>query len=301
MTLDWALSGFHIKGEFADGPFTVFMRSEYDQRFAVEADGVFTERPLLKAGEGSFSFRLPFGAHELKVLKDTEVSKKGQRSEMCGISFSGRLLGKPEAPKMRIEIIGDSISSGLGSLGRYKAGEAWSFEDHSAVHSFSYLVPKALGAEADVISKGGIGVVKEEGGRTMPELYPYLAGYRDTETRYDFSKVHTDMVFLELSGNDGKQPEEALKKGYPAFIQTLRKIHGPEKPIVWIGKNKRIEELVRAYKEEQKDEHLYLCQYTYGGSGSAAKPEQKSGHPNAKEQEEFSEAILAFLKENEFA
>lgn len=295
LTLDWSLSGISFVADFSDSKCTLYVRSGYKQRIAVEIDGEITERPLVNEGAESIEFSVPLGIHAVRLLKDTEVSVKGLCSELLGIEFQGHFLEKPEEQKMRMEIIGDSIASGLGVLGIYQQGKDWSFEDHSAVHSFAYLVPKALQAEAIVISKGGVGTIKDSAGKNMPDLYPYLAGYRDTETLFDFSENKTDLVLFELSGNDLRYSDEELKESYLAFLHKLRSVHGPEKPIVWVGKSSRIEAIVRSVKEKEQDSHLFLCQFSYGGSGSAALVTQTSGHPNVKEQAELADAIVTFL------
>ena len=57
-------------------------------------------------------------------------------------------------------------------------------------------------------------------------------------------------------------------------------------------------ELIENENTGDSDKMLFAVQHDYGGAGSAALETQSAGHPDAKGQEGFADAIIKCLKQN---
>ena len=298
VAVDWTPSGVELHVQSTGGNFTVHYSCGTAAYFAVNVDGQKLDRFYCLAGKSSFSFPLGAGEHTVTLLKDS--SPGTSKTALDSVEFAGTLLEKPADKAFYIEFIGDSIACGSGSLGRYKAGEAWKSADHSGTNSFCYFLSSSLDADYSVVAKGGIGLLKESDGHTMPEIYEKTAGLRDSTALYDFARV-PDLVILELGANDSAKTysEEEYFSALSKMVKTIREKYGEKVPIVWVGKSEaHFASATRLAGLASQKGKLFAFQYTYGGSGSAALATQSSGHPNSAEQKAFADAIEAFLREN---
>ena len=295
LNLDFSASGFEMQVESKGNPMTIEYTAGYDLYLAVFVDGKQVDRPLLSTGFGTLTIPLKAGVHTVMVLKETEVQTNGSSLQLMTMDFDGKLLEKPADRDLYIEFIGDSISCGDGSLGKYTAGEKWVLQDHSGTHGFAYLTAQMLGADWSVFARGGIGLIKPAGDYTAGQLYPYVNLYRDKLTRYVPSRT-PDIVVVELGANDDKNDTAGFVAAYNSLVEQIREMYGPDVKIVWTGKNYSQYNSAQYVAQQREDPNMFAFPFTYGGSGSAALATQKEGHPSAAEQQAYADALAGYLR-----
>lgn len=301
LTCDWSLNGFTIRVNAKGGTFKVHYETSYNPFFVAHVDGEEVFRGECPSENTEFEFQVPAGEHTIDIYKETEVSTSiGNKVDLTGITFEGEILKREPDKDLLIEVIGDSISCGDGSLGVYTKGQKWSKEDHSATHSFTYYLQEKLDADVTLCGRGGIGLCKDAGGFTMDILYDGLCFYRD-KTPFKPERI-PDVIVLEMGANDGSSTctEQEYSDKLENFIQHLRGLYGKDTAIVWVGKSVTHYESMRRIilNTGDSDKMLFAVQHDYGGAGSAALETQSAGHPDAKGQEGFADAIIKCLKQN---
>jgi lysophospholipase L1-like esterase len=139
------------------------------------------------------------------------------------------------APLRRIEVIGDSISTGYGNEGPDKTCH---FSPETENHFLTYgaIAARGVGAELVTIAWSGKGVFSNRGSAVdtivMPTLWKRTLPERD-DSRWDFAAYQPDAVVVNLGSNDFA-PEVAdyspFDRTYLAFIRDVR-AHYPKAAI----------------------------------------------------------------------
>ena len=222
----WPGSGFEIRVKSDGGPFKIRYSVGKSEAtlpyFNIYVDGALVERAVFK-GNGKYFLELSEGEHTIALYRDS-ANSPAEACNFMNIDFEGDVLDKPENKERYIELIGDSISSGLGSLGQYTEDVDWMASEHSVSSSFGFYVAEEFDADISVIAKGGIGLLAASNGKTMLDLYPYVNGYLSDE-KYSFERK-PDLVIVALSANDStkkysdEQFEEALKEMYRQIFSS---------------------------------------------------------------------------------
>ncbi|MBE5801269.1 MAG: hypothetical protein E7319_03175 [Clostridiales bacterium] len=187
------------------------------------------------------------------LMKETQPMPASPEATVIlhGIRYDGELLELPQ-PKLRIEFVGDSLTSAEGSLAP-KDNDEWISIWFSACANYTHYAAQELGAERRVLSQSGYGVswdweLKTEG--NMADGYRQIAGVlkgeaaekRGCQKAYDFTSWKADVVCVRLLTNDigamrrAERVEELLPvlTGKVAdFIKTIRECN-PQAKIVWI-------------------------------------------------------------------
>jgi lysophospholipase L1-like esterase len=171
---------------------------------------------------------LEAGRHDLQITKRTEAYN-GMGQFMGIYVDKGTALSKPPRPRLKVEIIGDSISCGYGNdTTDLLCGDVKPFENNYM--TYGAITSRALGAEFHVVAVSGIGMVKNYGSvnATSPDPLPF---YYDrvlfrSEMKWDFDSWTPDIVLLHLGTNDySAQPRPALadfKAAYRKFVDRVR-------------------------------------------------------------------------------
>ena len=189
----------------------------------VEVDGKPTMKLALGKGTHLYNLAsgLPAGAHTVRLMKSTEA--------FCGITqihgfqlSAGGSLAAIEPATRHLEVIGDSISCGLGDEG--SPNESKDVADwENAYNTYGAITARRFGADYACVAWSGFKMWPD---RMIPDLYDdILTG--DKSVKWDFSKFIPDAILINLSGNDfgwhGPDPDEAGWTGaYEAFIARLR-------------------------------------------------------------------------------
>lgn len=204
--------------------------------FTVLVDGM--ERPRLSTMSGERTYQivsgLTPGTHQVEIYRRTEASFGATR--FFGVELNGgELLPPPPARLHRLELIGDSISTGYGNEG---ADSSCSFEARTQNHWLTYgaIAARNLAAELVTVAWSGKGVIynyDEDKNQPLPELYA-RAVPSDAQSSWDFGKWQPEVVVINLGTNDfstGNDPAQLLfVEAYKDFLAQLRDNY----PNAWI-------------------------------------------------------------------
>ena len=228
-----------------------------------------------------------------------------------------RLNGEAEELKprdLKIEFVGDSLTSGEGSLAP-RDNDEWITIWFSACGNYSDVACQELNAERRVLSQSGWGVCwdwehKPEG--NMTEHYEEIAGVLrgpDAEKRgcgllNDFGAWQPDIVCIRLGTNDwgGMNQKGSLEQDREAFItgcgELLGKVrkNNPKAKIVWIlpGTDCHPEMSAEAVERARREGMTDVFTFTLPDYG----PEDMGAryHPNAEWNRMAGRLLAEFLR-----
>ena len=170
VNLFWTGSG--IEFIYTGSEIQVEVNADYDAYepwLAVELNGVQIGRVPLNKGKNEVClFRgMTVGKPKhVRILKEVQAMHQdpGHLLQIVGLQYAdGEFLQLPE-PKYRLEFVGDSITSGEGTVGAVYE-EDWISAFFSAENTYPRMVADALSAEYRVISQSGWGyaiILREE-------------------------------------------------------------------------------------------------------------------------------------------
>lgn len=179
---------------------------------------------------------LPDGPHVVELYKRSEA--ENGTTQFLGYDFGGgKLLPPPLRKTRRIEIIGDSVSSGYGvegvGLGPDCPGPDYASRYENFRLSMGARLGEMFGAEVAGTVFAGKGVAKNvwtADKETMPVLFG-RAIPTEVASTWDFSRFAVDVVIIMLGGNDyaigqpvdeGPATSSEFMGAYTAFVDTLR-------------------------------------------------------------------------------
>ncbi len=170
------------------------------------------------------------GAHRLRVQKRTGPNFGVSTLNGFRLNAGAKLLALPDAPALRLEFIGDSLTNAYGVEGPGKAcTDLRSFENSD--ESYASHVTRALGAQSQIVAFSGYGVVRNWGAKTKTSADPYPTFYprsilSDASTRWDRSRFKPALSVIFLGSNDfSTEPKpdiEVYITGYLKLIDAVR-------------------------------------------------------------------------------
>ncbi|MCR4734349.1 MAG: hypothetical protein K5829_05035 [Treponema sp.] len=252
----------------------------------------------------------------IRVLKLSEVNfaSAGFKS----LEIDGSLISRKESSKAaKIEIIGDSITCGYGIEGVFEK-DTFTTKQQRADKSYAFLTAKKLGAEFNLVSWSGIGIISKyvdasieepDTEVVMPSVWPYtdksLALRRGLEPAvWNESWFSPDIVVIHLGTNDASyvRKVEGRRKAYVSGLrQFLEAVHrrSPKAKICCclgvMGQDlcDSVEEAVNQFKGDFKNVDVkavkFPVQLDEDGIGA-------DWHPSAKTHEKMSIQLADFLK-----
>lgn len=166
------------------------------------------------------------GVHRIELHKRTE----GLEGTLWVRGFSlpeGGSLTRPDAPRVRLEFYGDSITSGY-ALDCPSGADQPIHKNHYG--TYAAIATRALGGQHHSISISGVGLVRSWEGDGMARRW---AGYGFGDQDWDFALWPADVVVVNLGQNDHWLGVSAarIQAAYVAFAAALRARH-PGAPIV---------------------------------------------------------------------
>jgi lysophospholipase L1-like esterase len=173
----------------------------------------------------SIATGLGTGTHSVELYRQTEGSQGD--SQLMGITVvgGGALATPPAAPARLIEVIGDSISCGYGTLGTLSDSDCFPTESHW--DTYEAVAARALGADVSTIAMSGQGAYRNYGGdmtNTLPMVYT-RALTNDASPAWDF-RTQAQAVIVNLGTNDisnGKgDPGTAFETAYTGLLGSIR-------------------------------------------------------------------------------
>jgi lysophospholipase L1-like esterase len=229
--LTFAWSGSRISARFSGTSAGVVLTDAGGKnQFAVLIDGTLQPRKLAaKSGEHAYLLGdgLSPGEHEVVLHRLTEANQGETTFRGFQFGKAGALVSPGRAPARRIEVIGDSISTGYGNEGPDKTCH---FSPETENHYLTYgaIAARAVGAELVTVAWSGKGVFSNRGSAVdtlvMPALWKRTLPERD-DSRWNFAEYQPDAVVVNLGSNDFA-PEVAdyspFDRSYLAFIRDVR-------------------------------------------------------------------------------
>lgn len=188
---------------------TVFDNAASANFFDAIIDGDFANAKKIKpadAGATELFSDLPYGEHEIKVVKRTEASTGSV--DFKSFTFGGEIMEALERPSRRIEIIGDSISAGSGNEaanGSAQCNEDFGRPYSNASKSYGPLLARALNAEYQVTAVSGIGALRNyncSDPDTMPKVYDRVFLESSASPMWDHTAFVPDAIVMILGTND---------------------------------------------------------------------------------------------------
>lgn len=307
VTLFWTASGIEMNVKAKE--VWVKVRSEYEilePWVDVVVDGALSQRLMVNKGEQKIClFRNMEGdkVRNVKLLRDTPAFPTDEKTllQVLEIETDGEFFPLEE-PKLRMEVIGDSITSGEGGSGSCEE-QSWNSFCFNAVDNYAYMVAEELGAVYNCISQSGWGVFCSWEGdeqQAIPLYYEQvcglLTGERNKELgafeKWDFHKFQPDIVVVNLGTNDGSgtRDMEKIENAVKGFLKKIRTCN-PECYILWCygmlgeGICPTLQKAVWNYKMKSGDEHVEFVKLPdtrEGEFGSRQHPGHKSHEKTAK-------------------
>lgn len=247
----------------------------YEPWISIEINGAWVGRQMITAGKHEICIFRNMSQNTVKrvrIFRDVQaMSDDGMLFlQIYGFKTDGEFKKIPE--KMRkIEIIGDSITSGEGSIGAQEE-EDWISMWFSALNNYAVMTADRLNADFRIVSQSGWGIVTSWDNNpncALPDYYEQVCGLCKGERNersgakeaYDFSKWQPDSVIINLGTNDSgafdnpewinpqtneafkqhknedgtynKEDERRLIEKAKQFLKTIRK-NNPQAEIYWV-------------------------------------------------------------------
>lgn len=273
----WSASGFEANANGSE--LWARIESDYDKFevwISVWLNGVQTARLMLNKGTNDVCLyrNLPSAnVKNIRMYKETQAmgDDAKHRFLLKSLSTDGDLLPVTPQP-LRIEFIGDSITSGEGTVGA-KGETDWTSVFFGATKTWAFKLARMVGADFNVISQSGWGVVCGYDGNldhALPKYYGEVCSVANRfggEREWDFKNFEPDWVIVNLGTNDQNpcqsRPDiaEIFEAGVISFLTKIR-ANNPKAKIVWcygmIGHilAERLQKAVDAYKAQSGDSNV---------------------------------------------
>lgn len=304
----WSASGFEANANGSE--LWARIESDYDKFevwISVWLNGVQTARLMLNKGTNDVCLyrNLPSAnVKNIRVYKETQAmgDDAKHRFLLKSLSTDGDLLPVTPQP-LRIEFIGDSITSGEGTVGA-KGETDWTSIFFGATKTWAFKLARMVGADFNVISQSGWGVVCGYDGNldhALPKYYGEVCSVANRfggERKWDFKNFEPDWVIVNLGTNDQNpcqsRPDIAdiFEAGVISFLTKIRE-NNPKAKIVWcygmIGHilAERLQKAVDAYKKQSGDkavQYILLPEIDMEKTGALS-------HPTEIQQQEAAEYL----------
>ncbi|ONI43105.1 hypothetical protein AN640_06760 [Candidatus Epulonipiscium fishelsonii] len=262
----------------------------------------------------------------VKILKDTQAMSGDKKHCFQILSFiSDGSFEELHEPKIKFEFIGDSLTSGEGTVGSKKEND-WLMPFMSGYYCYATGVSKHFGADFNVISQSGWGVCSgwnNDPTCIIPPYYEQVCGLLTGKTNtdlgakdnWDFNQFIPNVIVINLGTNDeaalfGYPPFEHKKvlykqtsisnlmEGIKNFIIKVRK-NNPDAFILWAYNmcNKTLTEdisnTVEEYKIEYNDKNAGFITLEYADDKMLG----SLNHPGKLSHESATKRIINYLTE----
>lgn len=272
----WTASGFEVNANASE--LWAEIESDYETFevwISVWVNGVQFSRLMLNKGKNDICLFRNLNGQKVKnvrVYKETQAMGDDglHRFLLKSLSTDGDLLPVTPQP-LKIEFIGDSITSGEGAIGA-KGETDWTSLFFGGTKTWAFKLASAVGADFNIISQSGWGVVCGYDcnlEHALPKYYEEICSVmqrKSAKDKWDFARFEPDWVIVNLGTNDQNpcqsRPDisKIFEEGVISFLTKIR-LHNPKAKIVWcygmIGHilADRIERAVNDYKAKSGDDN----------------------------------------------
>lgn len=240
-----------------------------------------------------------YGEHTVRIVKQNETNYN--LCEFVSISFEGELFDAPEKKEKYIEYIGDSLSCGMGNLGKKGVPEPQTSIWEDVTQGYTYMSADELSVDYSIVSESGIGLA----GSWFDPLFDFYTAYsykRNKELKYDFERV-PDLVMINLGTNDfylncdlGICKLEEVEQKVKEFICLVRSSYKKDMPILWISRfmflgEKYINIIDKAISDLGGEKaNIYRLDVTQSSGGA-------HGHPDLEGHKTACEQVVNYIRE----
>ncbi len=217
LALFWTGSGVELNVKASE--LWVEVEVDYDfheQWLSVLVNGAHVSRQMLIKGRYEICIFRNMNPQEVKnvrLIKDVQAMADDEGAQLLihAIRTDGELRPVADRP-YKLEFVGDSITSGEGTIGAKKEWD-WIPMFFSGVHDYAMLVSEACDAECHIISQSGWGTLTgwdNNPRNVLPARYEKVCGVLKGARNmalgagedYDFSSWQPDVVIVNLGTND---------------------------------------------------------------------------------------------------
>lgn len=304
--------GSSIKANFTGTSLAIKLDDQLGKNyFNVIVDGEAQHPYVLEAKKGEqiyeISRALTPGNHSVEIYKRTEGEEGATLFKGLVLDADAKLLAPPPRPTRRMEIYGDSISTGMGNEGADN-GMDHLLSEKNNYWAYGAITARNLNAELHTISQSGIGIMISWFPFIMPQFYDQLSAVGDNKTQWDFSRWTPDLVVINLLQNDSwlidrekrlhPIPSDAQRvQAYIDFVRSIRAKYPSAQIVCALGSmdataNPKwpgyITAAVERMKKENKDAKLDTIFFEFTGF---------EGHPRIAQHKANAEKLTAFIKQ----
>jgi hypothetical protein len=307
--LSWP--GSSIKANFTGTSLAIILDDQSGKNFySVIIDGETQHPYVLEAKQGEHTYvistALAPGKHSLEIYKRTEGEEGATHFKGLVLDKDASLLKPPARPKRRMEIYGDSITSGMGNEAADNGADHLSSEKNN-YWAYGAITARNLNAELHTISQSGIGIMISWFPFIMPQFYDQLNAVGDNDSQWDFSRWTPDVVVINLFQNDSwltdrdrkldPHPTDDQKiQAYIDFVRSIRAKYPNAQIICALGSMDAtasptwpgyVKAAVARMKTENNDQKLDTIFFDYTGYGQ---------HPRIAQHKANAAKLTAFIK-----
>lgn len=295
-------SGFEVRFYGTKLTAEIISAGKKTPQIAVMIDGETAENGLIadllkEKGEREYTLaeNLPEGEHVVRVYKITEAYTTSMGVKK--INTDGYLINVSDRDKMKIEVYGDSITTGHNNL-RETAAEAAETADklQNGCLTYAFLTAQSLNADVNVIARVGIGmysawgssfVFKDNWKKTYLSEYDYL--YGGVNPDWDFGKYTPDLVIINVGTNDVWYDWQIAqyKADLKQVCDELFAFYGEKLKIVIAGGMMNSDYLSVAKAVARN--------YADGSVTTVELPRSEANHPRVADNESAARTLTSFL------
>lgn len=304
-------TGSSIKANFTGTSLAIKLDDELGKNyFNIFIDGETQHPYVLEAKKGEHAYvistALKSGKHSLEIYKRTEGEEGATAFKGLLLDKDAALLSPPARPQRRMEIYGDSISTGMGNEGADNGADHLLGEKNN-YWAYGAITARNLNAELHTISQSGIGVMISWFPFIMPQFYDQLSAVGDNDSVWDFSRWTPDVVIINLFQNDAwlvdrekrlqPTPSDAQRiQAYVDFVRSIRAKYPNAQIICALGSMDAtatprwpgyIKAAVEQMRKENNDDKLDTIFFEFTGY---------EGHPRIAQHKANAEKLTAFIK-----
>lgn len=307
--LSWP--GSSIKANFTGTSLAIVLDDQLGKNFFnVIVDGETQHPYVLEAKQGEHTYvistALKPGKHSLEIYKRTEGEEGATHFKGLVLDKDASLLKPPARPKRRMEIYGDSITSGMGNEGADNGADHLLSEKNN-YWAYGAITARNVNAELHTISQSGIGIMISWFPFIMPQFYDQLNAVGDNDSQWDFSRWTPDLVVINLFQNDSwlvdrekrlqPIPSDAQRvQAYVDFVRTIRAKYPKAQIICALGSMDAtanptwpgyVKDAVARMQQENNDKEIDTIFFPFNGYGQ---------HPRIAQHKANAELLTAFIE-----
>ena len=238
--------------------------------------------------------------HDLIIVKCTGTNSGYVKFYGLELDEGRELIQPDPRPKRKIELLGNSITSGSNSEFT-GPGEDRDPLFHNGWLAFGCLTARALGAEVHNVGIPGIGILAESSYTPKGAIDafdkitpPWLPNVKN----WNFKKFSPHVVILAYGTNDSslsknwKDKKENWNNAYKSIIENLLQRYQDAELVLCVphmnSERKRIEKMVRKVAMSMHDRRVHYFDWKI--------PPSQDGHPNKTDHENMAKDLTDYIE-----